>query len=117
MWRGVAVGSCLAFLVVGIVSGQGQRSPATLDDLLTEVSGLRADLNPSASTAVRAQLLVGRLQLQEARINTLGRELTDIRQRLTGQSTVLARLREEAYRIEESVRTGDFPAAERPNIE
>ena len=49
--------------------------------------------------------------------NTLGRDLTDIRQRLTGQTTALARLREETNRVEESVRTGDFPAAERPTIE
>jgi hypothetical protein len=113
----MAVGTCLALLVVGVVSGQGQRSPATIDDLLIELRGLRGDLNQLSGTSVRAQLLVGRLQLQEARINTLGRDLTDIRQRLTGQATVLARLREEANRIEESVRTGDFPAAERPNIE
>jgi hypothetical protein len=78
---------------------------------------LRADLNQSSSASVRAQLLVGRLQLQEARINTLGRDLTDMRQRLTGQSTALAHLREEISRVEEIVRTGDFPAAERPNIE
>ena len=117
MWRGMAVGTCLALLVVGVVSGQGQRSPATLNDLLAEMRGLRADVNQSSSATVRAQLLVGRLQLQEARINTLGRDLTDIRQRLTGQTTALARLREETNRVEESVRTGDFPAAERPTIE
>ena len=93
MWRGIGIGISLAVLLVLGVSGQAQRSPATVDDLLAEMRGLRADLNQSSTASVRAQLLVGRLQLQEVRINTLGRDLTDIRQRLTGQASVLARLR------------------------
>ena len=53
MWRRMAVGTCLALLVGGGVSGQGQRSPATLDDLLREVRALRADLNESLRSTTR----------------------------------------------------------------
>ena len=78
MWRGMAVGTCLAVLIVGVVSGQGQRSPATLDDLLSELRGLRADLNTSVGTTTRAQVIVGRLQVQEQRVASLGRELVEV---------------------------------------
>jgi hypothetical protein len=78
MWRGIAVGSCLAVLVVSVVSGQGQRSPATMDDLLVELRGLRADLNASSGTTTRAQVIVGRLQVQEQRIASVSRELVEV---------------------------------------
>ena len=69
MWRGIAIGSCLALLIVAVVSGQGQRSPATLDDLLSEIRGLRADINQGTLMAIQADLLMGRLQLEEQRIS------------------------------------------------
>jgi hypothetical protein len=72
-----------------------------MDDLIHRAAWLEKHLNQLSGNSIRAQLLVGRLQLQEASIDTLGRDLTDIRQPLTGRSTVLARLREEAHRIEE----------------
>ena len=77
MWRGITIGTCLAVFVVGAVSGQSQRSPATLDDLLSELRGLRADLNASTGTTTRAQVIVGRLGVQEQRIASIGRELLE----------------------------------------
>jgi hypothetical protein len=82
MWRGIAIGSCMAVLVVGGVSGQAQRAPATLDDLLTELRGLRADLNASAGTTTRAQVIVGRLGVQEHRIASVTRELGEAQNQL-----------------------------------
>ena len=61
MWRGITAGSCLAVVVVAGISGQSQRSPATLDDLLAELRGLRSDLNASVGINTRAQVIVGRL--------------------------------------------------------
>ena len=81
----MAVGSCLAFLLAGLVSGQAQRSPATLDDLLTEVRGLRADLNQSSSSSLRMQLLVARVTLQEQRINALAGQLNEARRALSSK--------------------------------
>jgi hypothetical protein len=66
MWRGMAVGTCLAVLVVAVASGQAQRSPATLDDLLTEIRGLRADLSQQSGASLRTQLLVARLTFRNS---------------------------------------------------
>ena len=82
MFRQTTIIALFAVLVVGAVSGQSQRSPATLDDLLTELRGLRVDLNASASTTTRAQLMVGRLQVQEQRIASVSQELTETQNQL-----------------------------------
>ena len=78
MCRQTTIIVLFAVVVVGVVSGQSQRSPATLEDLLPEMRGLRADLAQSSSGTIRAQLVVGRVQVQEQRIASLRRELTDI---------------------------------------
>jgi chromosome segregation ATPase len=82
-WK-MTIGALAGFATIMSVAlvGQTQRTPATLDDLLAEVQGLRADLHESSSASVRAQLLLARLSLEEQRINTLGRELTEVRARL-----------------------------------
>jgi uncharacterized coiled-coil protein SlyX len=82
MWRGIAIGTGLALLLVGGVSGQGQRSSATLDDLLTEIRGLRTDIGQSSSASLRAQLLIARLSLQEQRITALAGQLAEAQRRI-----------------------------------
>ena len=42
--------------------------PASIEDLVDEVRGLRADIQQMADSSIRAQLLVARLQVQEQRI-------------------------------------------------
>ena len=90
MWRGMAVGTCLAVMVVGVASGQGQRSPATLDDLLTEIRGMRGDINRAASVSVRAELLTARVTLQELRLGTAAQQLANVRQQLAESRLRLA---------------------------
>jgi chromosome segregation ATPase len=85
MTRHMVVGVFIALAVVGVVSGQSQRSPATLDDLLAEMRGLRTDLNQSSSASVRTQLLVARLTLQEQRINALAGQLDNARRALSSK--------------------------------
>ena len=58
------------------------RSEDVLPALLVEVRGLRAAMEQMASTGARSQLLVGRLQLQEGRINATIRRLDAIRDAL-----------------------------------
>jgi hypothetical protein len=70
---------CLAG-VAGVLSAQGtasQQASATMDDLVAEIRGLRADLAQSASATIRSQLLVARLQVQEQRINGIARQITE----------------------------------------
>jgi hypothetical protein len=83
-------------LIAGAVaaSGQAQRGPATLDDLVAEIRGLRADIRASAAATTRTQLLSARLSLQEQRISVLANQRADITARLA----VATRLRVDSER-------------------
>lgn len=96
--------------VVGaIVSGQTQRGPATMDDLLTEMRGLRADLAQMAGVSGRMQVLVARLSLQEQRISALVRQLTDVQREM--DTTIRERQDTEAglAQTEEALKRGSLP--------
>ena len=90
MWRGIVIGICLAVVVVGGAAGQAQRSPATLDDLVTEVRTMRAEMNRAASASIRAQLLTARMTLQELRLSTAAQQLANVRQQLADSRIRLA---------------------------
>ena len=106
MTRHIVVGVFIALAVVGAVSGQSQRPPATLEDLLTEMRGLRADLAQSSSGAIRAQLVVGRVQVQEQRIASLRRELNDIQFQLRVATSQRERTDALAEEVEQGIRSG-----------
>jgi hypothetical protein len=78
-----------AILVVGVAgSARGQQripstaTAATMDDVLNELRALRTELKESSAATLRAQLLVARLQLQEQRINTVWRQLSEVDDKL-----------------------------------
>jgi hypothetical protein len=50
----------------------------SMEELLAEVRGLRAEIRQASDTSIRAQLLVARLQVQEQRIASLNRRLVDV---------------------------------------
>jgi chromosome segregation ATPase len=81
------IGSAGVLLVgLGVSLGaQGARTPDpdVLSALLTEVRGLRQAMEQMASAGPRVQLALGRLQLQEQRVNTLIRRLESIRDSVT----------------------------------
>jgi DNA repair exonuclease SbcCD ATPase subunit len=62
-------------------SSAAPRDP--IEELLSEVRSLRAEIRHASDTSIRAQLLVGRLQLQEQRINTLVRQLGEADRQLS----------------------------------
>jgi chromosome segregation ATPase len=80
--RRTVIAVLLSLLVAGITSGQAQRPPATLDDLVTEVRSMRAEINRAASASMRAHLLTARMTLQELRLSTAAQQLATIRQQL-----------------------------------
>jgi|SRR5215471_11516279 len=53
------------------VSAQAARSDDVLPALLVEIKGLRAAMEQMASGGTQAQILVGRLQVQESRLTTM----------------------------------------------
>ena len=63
-------------LVVGAValSGQAQRQPSTLDDVVNELRALRADLRQTTRSSTQMQLLTARLTLQEQRLAVLSNQ-------------------------------------------
>jgi hypothetical protein len=67
--------------LVASVAAQGARTQESdvLSALLTEVRGLRQAMEQMASAGPRVQLALGRLQLQEQRVNTMIRRLETIR--------------------------------------
>ena len=78
----------LVVAVTGAVTGQQRPAPsrsATLDDLLEELRAFRSELRDSSATSLRGQLLLARLQLQEQRVNTIWRQLSEVEDKL--QST------------------------------
>lgn len=80
-WLLCAVG--LVSLGFGVsIAAQGtkpQPEPDVLSALLVEVRGLRQAMEAIGSSGARVQLSLGRLQLQETRINNMIRRLESIR--------------------------------------
>ena len=84
--------------------------------LLVEVRGLRQAIERMSSSGPRIQLALGRLQLQEQRVNTLLRRLDDIRSQITATETQLGQLRDSQARLDEERRRAVNPD-ERENLE
>ena len=83
----VALIAILVCAVTGGVTGQQRPAPsraATLDDLLEELRAFRSELRDSSATNLRGQLLLARLQLQEQRVNTIWRQLSEVEDKLQG---------------------------------
>jgi len=88
-------------------------SPDVLSALLVEVRGLRAAMEQMASAGPRVQLALGRLQLQEQRVNTLVRRLEEIKARLPSAQLQLAEAGEQLNRFEKMSRDAPDPAHRR----
>jgi hypothetical protein len=88
--------------------------PDVLPALLVEVRGLRAAMEQMAAAGPRVQLALGRVQLQEQRINNLIRRLDEVRLTLGGAQTNYDHLRQASRMVEEALRT---PAADGPPVE
>jgi hypothetical protein len=112
MWRGIGIGTAIGgmVLLVAAASAQSQRSPATLDDLLTEVRRLRGDLARSSTSGIRAQVVVGRAQLQEQRVAALRSELAQLQFQLRLATQQRERTDTVARDVEEGIRSGNLAA-------
>ena len=108
----VTVVTCAIVGMSLAVSGQTPRSPATPGDdpLLAEIRGLRADLAGAMSAAVRAQVLVGRLQLQEQRISAIVAQLVEVRRQLMDEQNQQATLADRLQQTQEALDTGAVSA-------
>jgi predicted nucleic acid-binding Zn-ribbon protein len=102
-----------ATAIAGVVSAQADRSApqvrASDEPLVTEIRALRADLNNALSASIRAQLLVGRLQLQEQRINSANAQLRELRNLVSVKQSDEADVAGKIQRMEQVLR-GSLPS-------
>ncbi len=75
-----------------------------LPALLVEVRGLRAAMEQMASAGPRVQLALGRVQLQEQRVNNLLRRLEESRGRLAETQRNYDRMQQELQNIAAAIR-------------
>jgi peptidoglycan hydrolase CwlO-like protein len=111
LWTLGLVSFLVGFIAVAL-SAQAQRSIASLDDLLTEVRGLRSEVRQASSASIRTQLLTARLQLQEQRIYTAAQQLTEAQKQLAG---VRGEIRELQQFIDRSDNDGGTLSVEQQN--
>jgi cell division protein FtsB len=75
-----------ALMTTAVVAGQARSQEPSGGELtsalLVEMRGLRVAIEQLASSNARIQLAIGRLQIQEQRVNALLRQQADARQRL-----------------------------------
>ena len=74
---------CVAFGTLILAQSSAVRqAPTTMDDLLTELKGLRADMAQASSATIKTQLLVARLQVEEQRMNGIAKQIVDVQTQL-----------------------------------
>jgi predicted nuclease with TOPRIM domain len=101
-----------AAVLMGMLAHAGQAAPPAktedmLPALLEEVKGLRAAMEQMASAGPRVQLFVGRLQLQESRMNGMIRRLESVHDKLETAQEQLAASQDTVKRTETALASPD----------
>jgi predicted nucleic acid-binding Zn-ribbon protein len=85
--------------------------------LLVEVRGRRAAMEQMASAGPQVQLALGRLQLQEQRVNNLLRRIESVQNEVAGAIQETDKARQEVSRLEGALKSGNLPPDERQHVE
>ena len=98
-----------AFLSVSFgasMAAQATRAqdPDVLSALLTEVRGLRQAMEQMASAGPRVQLALGRLQLQDQRVNAMLRRLETVREQLAGAERSAGQAAAQVARVQNAIK-------------
>ncbi len=114
--------SCLLVLGALLISSPvlGQSVPndsQTLQALLAEVRQLRHDLQTTTIAAQRAQILLYRLQGQEAAVTRASQKVDDARARIAETQSNRSKLTSDIKRHEDFVSTTENSPAERKQVE
>ncbi len=96
--------------------GSAQAQTDILPGLLQEVKGLRAAMEQMATSNAHAQLLVGRLQLQENRMNGMIRRLDTVRDEHAKAQAAYDQIRGSIKALEGDRSPNDPPQEERDQI-
>jgi chromosome segregation ATPase len=98
------------------VAAQGTGAPDVMGALLTEVRGLRVAMEQMASAGPRVQLALGRLQLQEQRLNTMLRRAETVRDSIVGAEKVHTEMHARLSSLDLALKRGDMPVEERDQM-
>jgi chromosome segregation ATPase len=88
-----------------------------LPALLIEVRGLRAAMEQMASAGPQVQLALGRLQLQEQRVNNLLRRMESIQNELANALRESDNTRQEFTKFENALKSAGIGPEEREHLE
>jgi chromosome segregation ATPase len=111
-WQGIALAAVSTAGLTGVVAAQSARPTATLDDLLAEVRGLRAEIHDVVASGIRAQVLATRLSLQEQRIKTLTEQIAEARRAVSSAASDRSARSAHLRQLEQLRREGKLPASE-----
>ena len=89
------------------LAAQGAAAPDVLAALLVEVRGLRQAMEQVASAGPRVQLALGRLQLQEQRLNTMIRRAEAVRESVARAEREAAEMQSRAAGLEATLKSPD----------
>jgi hypothetical protein len=113
----VAAGFAVGTALQGRLAAQASQGQDILPALLVEVRGLRAAMEQMASSGPRVQLALGRLQLQEQRVNNLLRRIEATRGGLVAAQREDENARQRAAAMEDAIKSAALPERERAQIE
>ncbi len=102
-----------------VAHGSAQQPSGTdvLPALLQEVHGLRAAMEQMATSNAHAQLLVGRLQLQESRMNSMIRRLDTVRDEHAKAQSAYDQIKGSLQMLDRADdASSDMPRADRENV-
>lgn len=116
----IVAGVVAGLAVIGPgVAGQTPGGPGSdvLAQLLTEVRGLRAAMEQMASAGPRVQLALGRLQLQEQRLDSTLRRFEEVQMRLRSAQREHEQSQEQLKLVEEAAKTGAIGDTDRSEFD
>jgi hypothetical protein len=93
------------------------QSPDVLSALLAEVRGLRAAMEQVGSSGTRAQVLLGRLQLQEQRVNALNSRVDAVRNAMADNEQAAAAMEDDLRRAADPSQTQGLPPDRQRELE
>jgi len=112
----LVVGAIGAFAIRGSAQGQQPSGPDILPSLLQEVRGLRAAMEQMATSNAHAQLLVGRLQLQESRMNSMIRRLDTVRDERAKAQTAYDQIKGSLQMLEGEHEPNEMPQGDKDHV-
>jgi chromosome segregation ATPase len=113
----VAAGAGLSVRALAAAQAARATDQDVLPALLIEVRGLRAAMEHMASAGPRVQLALGRLQLQEQRVNNLLRRIESVQNELANALQETDKAKQELTGLESALKSGRFPPEEQQRVE